>query len=269
LGAFVITLREGFEAALLVGLMMAYLSKSGHLGTHARYVWAGVATGVALSVLVGGVLFASGAELEGTSEAIYEGIAMLLAAGVVTWMVFWMRRQAATIGGQLRAQVGEAIAAGGGIALAGVAFVGVGREGLETALFLFATTGESEALVSFAGAALGLAAAIALGVLFYRGALRLDLKRFFLVTSVLVIGFAAWLISGGLHELGEATGSEALEGLAPFAAILYATFFVGLYLVDARRARSAAPGPSGDAGREERIPTAVAPAGGIGARPEG
>ena len=248
MGSFVITLREGFEAALIVGLILAYLSKTGQLQRHGRAVWAGVAAALALSVALGGLLFATVGELEGNAEALFEGIAMLLAAGVLTWMVFWMRRQAATIGGHLREQVSDAVVAGGGLALATVAFVGVGREGLETALFLFAATGESGFAMTFIGGALGIAAAVGLGVLFYRGALRLNLSRFFLITGLLVIAMAAFILFGGLHELGEVAGSEALEMAAPLAALLYGGGFVALFWRDSRRgARAAAERKSAEA----------------------
>ena len=235
MGSFVITLREGFEAALIVSLILAYLSKTGRLAENGRAVWLGVLAGIAASASIGAILFASAGELQGNSEALYEGTAMIVAAGVVTWMAFWMRRQAATIGGHLRDQVSESLRSGGGIALASVAFVGVAREGVETALFLFASTGESGAAVTTIGALAGLSAAIVLGVLFYRGALRMDVSRFFLVTSVLVIAFAAFLIFGGIHEFGEVAGSEALELAGVVAALLYGAGFGALYVRDARR----------------------------------
>lgn len=238
MGSFVITLREGFEAALIVSLILAYLAKTGRLAEHRGTVWFGVAAGGAASLLIGAILFASAGELEGDSEALYEGTAMIVAASVVTWMAFWMRKQAATIGGHLRAQVSDSLRTGGGAALAFVAFVGVAREGVETALFLFASTGESGAVVTMIGGVAGLVAAVVLGVLFYRGALRMNLSRFFAVTSVLVIAFAAFLIFGGVHEFGEVAGSEALEVMAPLAAALYGAGFALLYLRDARRPRA-------------------------------
>src|SRR3954469_6821069 len=142
MGSFVIVLREGFEATLLVGLILGVLHKTGQR-EHRRAVWIGVAAALAASVVIGAILFAAVGELEGSAEALYEGTAMLLAACVVTWMVFWMRKQAKTIGGALRSQVGDAVAHGGGLALAAVAFVAVAREGLETALFLFVSVGDS------------------------------------------------------------------------------------------------------------------------------
>jgi high-affinity iron transporter len=236
MGAFVITLREGFEAALIISLILAYLAKTGRLVEHGRSVWLGIAAGVAASVSIGAILFVSAGELEGDSEALYEGTAMIVAAGVVTWMAFWMRKQAASIGGHLRAQVSDSLRSGGGLALASVAFVGVAREGVETALFLFASTGESGAVLTTIGALAGLTAAVVLGVLFYRGALRMNLSRFFLVTSVLVIAFAAFLIFSGVHEFGEVAGSEALEVAGVIAAALYGAGFAALYVRDARHA---------------------------------
>ena len=251
MGAFVITLREGFEAALVISLILAYLAKTGRLEEHARSVWLGVAAGVAVSASVGAILFASAGELEGDSEALYEGTAMIVAAGVVTWMAFWMRKQAATIGGHLREQVSESIAIGGGLALASVAFVGVAREGLETALFLFASVGESGTAVTLIGGAPGGAAAVVRGVLFYRGALRMNLSRFFLITSVLVIAFAAFLIFGGVHELAEVTGTEALDLVGAGAALAYGGGFAALDVRDARRPRAKA-----SAGGDARAKTA-------------
>src|SRR5437763_4970847 len=201
------------------------------LGSHAT------AAAVVTSVALGGLLFAAGGELDGDAERLYEGFAMLLAAVVLTGMLFWMRRQAATIGGSLRAQVSEAVTQGSKIGLALVAFVAVAREGIETALFLFASVGEDGTLGTVVGAALGLAVAIALGVALYRGSVKLDLGRFFLVTGVLVIVFAAYLLAGGLHELGEAGAGEAGEVGGIVAAIAYALGFGWLYVRSTQRAK--------------------------------
>jgi high-affinity iron transporter len=230
LDAFIVTLREGFEASLVIGLILAYLVKTGQARQYARPVWAGVGAAVAASVLVGGILFAAVGELEGSSEAVFEGTAMILAASVLTWMVFWMRKQARTIGGHLRAQVSEAIRTGSAVALASVAFVAVGREGIETALFLFAASGESAPVVTIAGGLLGLVSAVALGALFYRGAIRIDLRRFFAITGMLVIVLAAYLLFNGLHEFGEAGAGETVELAAPLAGLLYAAGFLTLFL---------------------------------------
>ena len=231
MGAFVITLREGFEAALVIGLILAFLHKTGY-SDRSRAVWAGVAAAVVASFVVGIALFLSGNQLDGRAGLLFEGLAMLLAATVVTWMVFWMRRQAATLGSNLREHVGLTLQNGSDYALASVAFIGVGREGLETALFLFASVESSGALLATVSGLVGLVAAVVLGILFYRGALKLDMRRFFTVTSILVIVFAAYLVYGAVHEFGEFFASEPLEAFAPVAAILYALVFAGIYSRD-------------------------------------
>ncbi len=242
MGAFVIVLREAFEASLVLGLVFAFLSKTGQRERHGAAVWWGTALAVTLSVLMGALLFATVGELHGTAEQVYEGTAMLVAAAVLTWMVFWMRKQARTIGGALRTQVGDAVAAGGGMALALVAFVAVAREGFESALFLFVSVGDDGLVPTVVGGALGLAAAVALGIAFYRGSVKLDLRRFFLVTGLLVIAFAAYLIVGGLHELAEAGGGEALELAGPLLALLFAGVCGWLYV---RGSRAPAPARQG------------------------
>jgi high-affinity iron transporter len=182
-----------------------------------------------VSVLMGTVLFASGSELEGTSEALYEGTAMLIAAGVLTWMIFWMQRQARTLGASLRARVSHALVLGGG-ALFWVAFVAVAREGIETALFMYASTGADSPFQTLVGGTVGLLLAVGLGVAVYRGGTRLNLGTFFRVTSLLLLVFAAYLLRGALHELGEAAGNEALEEGAIVVAAVYVVAIVALYL---------------------------------------
>jgi high-affinity iron transporter len=243
-GAFVIVLREAFEACLVLGIVFAFLDKSGQRERHGRTVWQGVFWAVLLSVAMGALLFVTVGELEGSAEGIYEGTAMLLAAAVVTWMVFWMRKQARTIGGSLRTQVGDAVASGGGAALAAVAFIAVGREGLETSLFLFVSVGDDGVLPTVVGGTLGLLVAIALGIGIYRGSLKMDLRRFFLVTGLLVIAFAAYLFVGGLHELGEAGGGEPLEVAGAIAAIAFALGFGVVY------ARATRPRPLPEASEQ-------------------
>jgi high-affinity iron transporter len=239
MGAFVIVLREAFEASLVLGLVFAFLSKTGQRERHGSAVWWGTALAVAISAAMGALLFATVGELHGTAEQVYEGSAMLVAAVVLTWMVFWMRQQAKTLGGALRAQVGDAVASGGGLALALVAFVAVAREGMESALFLFVSVGDDGLVPTVVGGALGLAAAVALGVAFYRGSVKLDLRRFFLLTGLLVIAFAAYLIVGGLHELGEAGAGEALDLAGPLAAVAFAGACGWLYVRGSRPPRVA------------------------------
>jgi high-affinity iron transporter len=217
--SFVIALREGIEAALIVSIVLAYLKQVG-ASDRARYVWAGTAIAVVLSAILGVVIFAAGAEFEGEAEEIFEGLVTLAAVGVLTWMVFWMRRQGARIRSELQEKVDTALVAGG-LALAGLAFFAVLREGIETALFLFAAAqgtavegSEATPALQLIGAVLGLAIAVILGVLIYRGGIRMNLRSFFRVTGMLLVVVAAGLFAYGLHELQEAGWLPFLESTA-------------------------------------------------------
>lgn len=235
MGAGVVVLREGFEASLVVGIVCAFLDRTGRRDGFAA-VWAGVAAALALSLAAGAVLFVAGAELEGRSEAIFEGTVMLAAAGLLTWMIFWMRNRARTIRKELESRARAALDAGSVVGLALLVFVGVAREGVETALFLFSAVEGSDPLVSLAASALGAAAAVGLGYLFYRGSHRLDLRTFFTATSVLLLLFAGYLLASGLHELAESEvlpESEALLAGA-FAALAAPTLY--FYLRKPKRA---------------------------------
>ena len=217
--SFVIALREGIEAALIVSIVLAYL-KQLEASDRARLVWWGTGVAVALSAAVGTGIFIAGAEFEGTAEEVFEGLVTLAAVGVLTWMIFWMRRQGARIRSELQEKVDTAIVSGG-LALAGLAFFAVLREGVETALFLFAaakgTAVEGTAVApatQVTGALLGLALAVVLGVLLYRGGIRMNLRSFFRVTGLILIVVAAGLFAYALHELQEAGWLPVLEAHA-------------------------------------------------------
>ena len=203
MGAGVVVLREGFEASLVVGIVCAFLDRTGRRDGFAA-VWVGVSAALALSILVGAALFAAGAELEGRSEAVFEGVVMLIAAGLLTWMIFWMRSRARTLRKEIEGKTQAALDAGSSVAVALVVFVGVGREGVETALFLFSAVEGSNPGISLVASLIGGAVAVALGYLFYRGSHRLNLRTFFTVTSALLLLFAGYLLASGLHELAEA-----------------------------------------------------------------
>jgi len=204
MGAALVTLlREGLEAALIVGIVLAYLAKTGNRDRF-RTIWLGTAAAVAVSIVTGAALFFSVGELEGRAEQIFEGVAMFSAAAVLTWMIFWMRRQAASIRRELHAKIDDALAAGSAAGLAAVVFFAVLREGWETALFVFAISESSTPLATAIGSAIGLAIAVALGVAIYRGSHRLNLRQFFSITGVALIVFAAGLVAHGTHELQEA-----------------------------------------------------------------
>ncbi|MGH2590597.1 MAG: iron uptake transporter permease EfeU [Actinomycetota bacterium] len=215
--AFVIALREGIEAALIVSILLAYLKQLGRSDA-SRLVWWGTGLAVLLSAALGTAIFTVGADFEGTSEQVFEGLVTLTAVGVLTWMIFWMRRQGARIKSDLQHKVDTALVAGG-LALAALAFFAVLREGVETALFLFAAAegtaveggGISAQLV---GAVLGLGVAVVLGVLLYRGGIRMNLRTFFRVTGVILIVVAAGLFAYSIHELQEAGWFPILEAHA-------------------------------------------------------
>ena len=198
-----IALREGLEAALIVGIMLGYLKKTGQTA-HGRQIWIGVFGAIALSVALAVGIQLAGAELEGAAEEIFEGTAMILAVVVLTWMVVWMRTQARTMKSSLEAQVQTAIGGGAGWGLAAVAFLAVFREGVETALLLSAAAFTTDAVGALAGAAIGLALAAVLGALIYASTIRLNLRMFFSVTSLLLLAFAAGLLARGVHEFQEA-----------------------------------------------------------------
>lgn len=204
MGAALVTLlREGLEAALIVGIVLAYLAKTDNRDRF-RTIWLGTAAAVAVSIVTGAALFFTVGELDGRAEQIFEGLAMLTAAAVLTWMIFWMRRQAASIRHELQAKIDSAIAAGSAAGLAAVVFFAVLREGWETALFVFAISEGSTPLATALGSAIGLALAIVLGIAIYRGSHRLNLRQFFFVTGVALIVFAAGLAAHATHELQEA-----------------------------------------------------------------
>ncbi|MDQ4006194.1 MAG: FTR1 family iron permease [Actinomycetota bacterium] len=206
--AFLITLREGIEAALIVSILLAYLNTIGRRDGH-RSIWAGVGTAIAVSLAAGVILNISVGAIsetsERTAEAI-EGIGSLLAVGVLTWMIFWMRRQARHIKGDLQQRVDMALGSQSTFALAALAFFVVVREGLETVLFLFGTIRDEvvgSVGLGYLGAALGLLTALVLGVLIYRGGVRLNLRTFFKVTGALILVVAAGLFAYGIHEFQE------------------------------------------------------------------
>ena len=235
IAAFIITLREALEAALLIGIVLAVLRRQGQ-GRSTGLVWAGAAAAAAVSVVAGAILMATGGELEGAAEQLFEAVVMATAAVLLTWMIFWMRRQARSLQSDLDGRVGTAIAAGGA-ALFWLTFTIVVREGLETALFLIAAASREQGLGELAGALAGLALAAALGYAAFRGGLRLDLRRLFAVLNVVLLGFAAYLVWGAVAELGELVGGEAAEVLGPLAAALYAGAMVWSYRRQSRRLR--------------------------------
>ena len=201
-------LREGVEAALIVSIILAYLARTGN-ARHFGRIWLGTAAAVGLSAAVGVILWNTIGGLSSPAEEIFEGSAMLLAAGVVTWMLFWMRRTAANIRGELHASVDRALTDGSIWALSILAFTAVVREGIETSLFLLgqataATTQEAGAASTLVGAVIGILIAVVIGYGFYRGARVLNLATFFRWTGVALVFIAGGLVSHAAHEFIDA-----------------------------------------------------------------
>ncbi len=203
IASLLITLREGLEAALIVGIVLGVLRKLGQ-SDRSKPVWAGVLAAVIVSVIAALGLNALGLAFEGRGEEIFEGIAMLLAAAVLTWMIFWMQRQGRYVQAELERDVRQAVTTRNGWPLFSLAFVAVVREGIETVLFLTAASFSATGVETFVGGVLGLAIAIVIGWLLLAAGRRLDIRTFFRVTSVLLILFAAGLAARGVHELQEA-----------------------------------------------------------------
>jgi len=200
--SFLITLREGLEIALVLAIIVAYLHKTGR-GDRVGSVWAGSAAAAVVSVIAGFIFFKVVGEFEGKWEQFIEGTLAFAAVGVLTWMIFWMRGNARGIKSELHAKIDAAID-GSGAALAAIAFVAVAREGFETVLFLLgAETSSSSGAEVVIGGLLGLAVAAVIGYLFYLGSDRVDLRKFFNWTGLLLILFAAGLFAKGVHEFRE------------------------------------------------------------------
>ncbi len=197
LGSFLVLFREGFEASLLIAIVVAYVAKvGGSRGT--RAVWYGVGGALVVSVIAGAALFATSSGLEGTTRLIFNGVAMWFAVGVLTYMVLWMSRQSRTVAQDIRRGVDEALERGSLVALATLAFVVVFREGLETALFMFGITQAANPLGVATGAALGIAAAVGLGYAVYAGGRRINMGAFFKITGALILVVAAGLLAQGV-----------------------------------------------------------------------
>lgn len=198
--AFLITLREGLEIAIVLAILISYLIKTGR-SERVKAVWQGAGLAVVLCLIAGVIINVTVDGLHGSVEKGVEAGIALAAASVLTWMIFWMREHARTMGAHLRSQVDTAAGVG---ALVIVAFVAVLREGLETVLFLLsAETSSSSGSEVVLGGVLGLVIAVALGIVFYRTGHRLNLRRFFNITGILLILFAAGLVGKFFHEFRE------------------------------------------------------------------
>src|SRR4051812_41965850 len=211
---FVITLREGVEASLIVGIIAAFLVKEGRQDAM-RQMWIGVAIAIALCTAVGVGLDLVGQQLPQQQQEALETIIGVVAVAAVTYMIVWMRRHARSIKGTLEGEAASALATGSTLALVGMALLAVLREGFETSVFLLAAFQDStDTTAAGAGAILGLVAAIAIGLGLYRGGVRINLTRFFRLTGIVLVFVAAGLLASAAHTAHEAGWINGLQGQA-------------------------------------------------------
>lgn len=202
---FLIMLREGIEAALIVGIVASYLKQSGR-GALMPAVWVGVLLATALSLFAGAGLQLLAAEFPQKQQELFEGVVGLIAVVMLTSMVFWMRKAARSIKGELQASIDKALSKGAdgqGWALIGMVFLAVAREGLESVFFLLAVFQQSSGWEAPVGALAGIAVSVAIGWGLYSGGVRLDLRRFFRFTGLFILLVAAGLLAGVLRKLHE------------------------------------------------------------------
>jgi high-affinity iron transporter len=224
-----IGLREGLEAALVVGILVAYLTKVGRRDVLPR-LWIGVGAAVATSLLVGAILTFGPSTLSFQAQEIIGGTFSLIAVAMVTWMIIWMARHGSNLTSELTDKADVALRGGaGGLVALGV--VSVGREGIETALFVWAaSTSNSNAALGLGSAVLGILIAIALAYLIFRGLIRINLSRFFLWTGVFLVFVAAGVFAYGLGDLQEASVLPTTGPAFSLANVVPATSWYGQLL---------------------------------------
>lgn len=202
LPSFIITFREALEAALIIGIIAAYIAKLGRKDLN-RYLAAGVIAALIASAGVAIIFKAVYGGLEGMAEQLFEGAAALTAAAVLTYMIFWMAGNSKKIKGELQEKIDISISKGEMLGIAGLSFIAVFREGVETVLFL-GTLAISSPVDTLAGFALGVIVIVLLSAVMFKGIYRLDISKFFKYTSILLILFSAGMVATGVHELNEA-----------------------------------------------------------------
>ncbi|MGC4940968.1 iron uptake transporter permease EfeU [Kribbella sp. DT2] len=214
LANYLIGLREGLEASLVVSILATFLVKSGHKD-RLKLVWAGVAAAVAVAVAGWALLqfITSLTAKSFTTQETIGGVMSIVAVGFVTWMIFWMRKASRSIAKELRERMGAALEVGP-YAVVLLAFLAVFREGIETAFIVYASAATATTATPFVGVLLGLATAVALGFAIYRGAVKINLGVFFNWTGALLILVAAGIFAYGFHDLQEANILPGLQTLA-------------------------------------------------------
>lgn len=203
LAGFFLAFREGLEAALIIGVLLGAVNKLGKEGFKGS-IWLGAGLALIASVITGVTLNLVGAAFEGRAEEIFEGVAMLSAAAILTWVILWMQSQARSHSQKLEADTKSAVMKGSKIGLLSLAFLAVVREGVELAFFLTAASISSDGLQVLSGAGMGVVAAVLVSLALFKSLVNLNIGRFFQVTSIILILFAAGLAAHGVHEFNEA-----------------------------------------------------------------
>ncbi len=211
---FLIMLREGIEAALIVGIIGSYLRQTGHV-KWMKAVWLGVVLAIGLCVGVGVILKATTEDYPQKEQELFASIIALSAVGVLSWMVLWMKSAARTMKTDIQASIDRAVASGdrSGIALVGMAFLAVLREGLESVFFLLATFEQNVGIQAPIGAILGVMTSVAVGFGVYQGGVRLNLQKFFRWTGVFILFVAAGLLASAFRAAHEAGVWNLFQGV--------------------------------------------------------
>lgn len=217
MASFIIAFRESLEAALIIGIMAAVLTKIGKKAAM-KYLYSGVLIAIAASVILGAIIFHISGELEGKSEQIFEGAAAFSASIILTYMIFWMSRNSKNISSELRRKLAQSLSRGDMVGIAGVSFISIFREGAETVLFLSSVFSRDRA-GTIAGAIAGIASVLVLSFFMFKSVSKMNARRFFSLTSFILILFSAGLVASGTHEFIEAgllpAGKEDVWDLNP------------------------------------------------------
>ena len=213
LAGLLIGLREGLEAALIVGILIAYLVKI-DLRSRIKAVWTGVSSAIVFSIVIGIGVAVTSDSLSEFAEKFFAGTMSFIAVGFVTGMIFWMRAASKGLAKNLRKQVDGALITGGAFGLTALSFAAVAREGVETAIFLWASAQSSGSRPTLIGGFIGIAISIVLGYLIYLGAVKLNLSVFFRITGLLLIVVAAGVLTYGIHEYQELGWLPGINSIA-------------------------------------------------------